>query len=109
MRWESSSSCCRHHYVTDPFYITTAIVYTNAPPHIGFALELIQADVVARYQRLLGKDVRFLTGTDEHGTKIQRSAEKANLPPQAFVDDIAAKVIDLAKELHISNDDFIRT
>ena len=52
------------------FYITTAIVYTNASPHIGFALELVQADAVARYRRMLGDDVRFLTGTDEHGTTL---------------------------------------
>ena len=63
------------------FYITTAIVYTNAPPHIGFALELVQADAVARYRRMLGDEVRFLTGTDEHGTKIMRSALEAGTDP----------------------------
>ncbi len=91
------------------FYITTAIVYTNAPPHIGFALELVQADAIARYRRMLGDDVRFVTGTDEHGTKIMRAALDAGLPTQAFVDQIAGKVGELATRLDISNTDFIRT
>jgi len=59
------------------FYIATSIAYTNAPPHIGFALELVQADVLARYRRLLEEDVFFLTGTDEHGRKVAEAAEKA--------------------------------
>ena len=59
------------------YYITTTIPYANAPPHIGFALEIVQADVLARWNRLLGKDVFFLTGTDEHGKKIQEAAKKA--------------------------------
>lgn len=91
------------------FYITTSIAYTNAPPHIGFAFELIQADVLARYQRLLGEDVLFLTGTDEHGIKIARVSEKEGKQPQEFVDDIAKKFRKLAGTLNISNDDFIRT
>lgn len=91
------------------FYITTAIVYTNASPHIGFALELVQADVVARYRRMLGDEVYFLTGTDEHGTKIMRSAQHASMPTQQFVDQIAGKVGELATRLNISNTDFIRT
>lgn len=91
------------------FYITTAIVYTNAAPHIGFALEMMQADAIARYRRLLGDDVRFLTGTDEHGTKIMRSAADAGLPTQEFVDGIASQVGELATRLSISNTDFIRT
>ena len=66
------------------FYITTSIAYTNAPPHIGFALELIQADVLARYNRLQQKDVYFLTGTDEHGTKVEEAAKKDNLLPKQF-------------------------
>ncbi len=95
----------------DNFYITTSIAYTNAPSHIGYALELIQADVLARYQRQkLGADhVWFLTGTDEHGTKIARAAEAAGKSPHGFVDDISAKYQELTKVLNISNDDFIRT
>jgi len=91
------------------FYITTSIAYTNAPPHVGYALELVQADVIARYQRLLGKDVFFLTGTDEHGEKIVKAAEKAGKGSKEFTDNISSKFKDLAKVLNISNDDFIRT
>jgi methionyl-tRNA synthetase len=91
------------------FYITTSIMYTNAPPHIGFALELIQADAIARYRRLMGDEVYFLTGTDEHGTKIQRTAQAANVPVQEFVDGIAAKVGEVADALGLSEHDFIRT
>lgn len=91
------------------FYITTAIVYTNAPPHIGFALELVQGDAIARYRRMMGDDVRFVTGTDEHGTKIMRVAGQAGVPTQEFVDNIAGKVGELATRLGISNTDFIRT
>ncbi|HJN84881.1 MAG TPA: methionine--tRNA ligase [Patescibacteria group bacterium] len=92
-----------------PFYITTAIVYANADPHIGFALELIYADVLARYYRMSGRDVRYLTGTDEHGSKISRKAEEAGKEPKIFVDEIAARVRELADELNIGNDDFIQT
>jgi methionyl-tRNA synthetase len=91
------------------FYITTSIVYTNAPPHIGFALEIIQADVLARYHSSLGEDVFFLTGTDEHGSKIVKAAEEAGRDPKEFVDEISEKVRDLKKILNLSNDDFIRT
>ena len=91
------------------FYISTSIAYTNAPPHIGFALELIQADVLARYHRLLGEGVFFLTGTDEHGQKIARAAEEARKTPKEFVDEISAQFRKLTEVLNISNDDFIRT
>ncbi len=91
------------------FYITTSIAYTNAPPHIGFALELVQADVIARYRRILGDDVFFLTGTDEHGAKIVRAAEKAGQSPKEFTDGISDKFKELTKVLNLSNDDFIRT
>ena len=91
------------------FYITTAIAYTNAEPHIGFALELLQADVLARYHRLIGDETYFLTGTDEHGSKIAQAAEKHGKDTQVFVDEIAETFIDLTKKLNISNDDFIRT
>ena len=93
----------------DRFYITTSIMYTNAQPHIGFVLELVQADMLARYRRMMGDEVRFLTGTDEHGTKIARAAESAGTEPQMFVDDITAQVSALIEKLDVSNDDFIRT
>ena len=91
------------------FYITTSIAYTNALPHLGFALELIQADVVARYNRILGKKVFFLTGTDEHGAKVAKAAAKEGKSPKEFVDAISDKFKGLKPLLNISNDDFIRT
>lgn len=91
------------------FYITTSIAYTNAPPHIGYALELVQADVIARYRRLLGDEVFFLTGTDEHGQKIVRAANEAGKSPKQFTDEISQRFRDLAKSLNLSNNDFIRT
>jgi len=93
----------------EKFYVTTSIVYANAKPHIGFALELAQADAIARWQRLLGKDVYFLTGTDEHGIKIYNAAKEAGKDPQAFVDENAAAVRQLLEKLNISKTDFIRT
>ena len=71
------------------FYVTTSIPYVNADPHIGFALEIVQADVLARYHRKKGDDTFFLTGTDEHGVKIVRAAEAEGKSPQDFVDGIA--------------------
>lgn len=91
------------------FYITTAIAYTNAAPHIGHALEGIQADAIARYRRGEGRDVFFLTGTDEHGDKINRIALSSGKTAKAFVDEIAAKFKGLKKNLNLSWDDFIRT
>ncbi len=91
------------------FYITTAIDYANGSPHLGHAYEKVLADVVARFQRLQGLDVHFLTGLDEHGMKVQQSAEKKGVPPQQFVDEIAVEFQDLLKRLNISNDDYIRT
>ena len=91
------------------FYITTSLVYTNSLPHVGFAMELIQADVLARYHRLVGDEVWFLTGTDEHGTTVARAAEKHSQDPEIFVEEISKKVRELTKVLNISNDDFIRT
>ncbi len=93
----------------EKFYITTSIAYVNADPHVGHALELTQADIITRYQRLLGKDVFFLTGTDEHGAKVARAAEAQGKDVKKFVDEISEKVQNLAEELNISNDDFIRT
>ena len=91
------------------FYITTSIAYANASPHIGFSLESIQADVLARFHRLQGEEVFFLTGTDEHGLKIMQTAEKAGKFTKEFVDEITAEYEKLKKVLNLSNDDFIRT
>jgi methionyl-tRNA synthetase len=91
------------------FYITTTIPYANAPPHIGFALEIVQADVLARWNRLLGNDVFFLTGTDEHGSKNYRIAGEEGLTPQQFVDRNSAFFKELMNSFNISNNYFIRT
>lgn len=90
-------------------YITTPIYYPNAKAHIGTAYTTILCDTLARYERLYGQEVKFLTGTDEHGQKIQESAEKNNVTPQQWVDKMSKDFIDLWKVLSISNDDFIRT
>jgi methionyl-tRNA synthetase len=92
-----------------PVYVTTAIPYVNAKPHIGFAMEIIEADAIARYFRLTGHDTYFLTGADEHGIKQQRTAEKLGISPQELCDQNAQKFMELTKILNISNDDFIRT
>lgn len=91
------------------FYITTTIPYVNADPHIGFALELVQSDAIARYQRLIGHDVFFSTGTDEHGQKIWEASEKQGKNVQEYVDHFAHIYLNLKKILNISNDNFIRT
>ncbi len=91
------------------FYITTAIAYTNALPHIGHALEFAQADVLARYHRNKKEDVFFLTGTDEHGQKNYEAAQKSGKNPQEFVDEVSAEFKSLCQKLEISNDYFIRT
>lgn len=93
----------------EKFYITTAIDYPNAEPHIGHAYQKIIADVLARWNYFLGKDVFFLTGTDEHGKKIQESAEKANKKPREFVDEAAEKFKESWKLLNINYNRFIRT
>src|SRR3989344_4388012 len=90
-------------------YITTTLPYVNADPHIGFALEIIQADVVARYWRLLGKNVVFNTGTDEHGLKIWKNAQEAGLDPKVYCDSYAAKFHGLKDALNLSYTHFIRT
>lgn len=90
-------------------YITTPIYYPNAKAHIGTSYTTILCDTLARYERLYGQEVKFLTGTDEHGQKIQESAEKNNVTPQQWVDKMSKDFIDLWKALSISNDDFIRT
>ncbi len=91
------------------FYITTAIPYVNSPPHIGFALEIIQTDAIARYHRLLGEEVFFLTGTDENSLKNVRAAEKEGISPKELVDRNAKNFYNLKKILNLSFDDFIRT
>ncbi|MCB9359451.1 methionine--tRNA ligase [Candidatus Woesearchaeota archaeon] len=91
------------------FYITTAIAYPNGKPHMGHALEIIQADCLARFYRLLGKDVWFQTGTDEHGIKNWRTAKQEGKDIMDFLDANVAVFIDLYKKLNISNDYFIRT
>ncbi len=92
-----------------PRYITTTLPYVNAEPHIGFGYELVVADTLARYWRLLGHDVFFTTGTDEHGQKIAEKADSEGIPRQEYVDTYAAKFADLKGALNISNDNFIRT
>lgn len=91
------------------FYITTPIYYPSAKLHIGHAYTTVAGDAMARYKRLRGYDVRYLTGTDEHGQKIERKALESNTTPQAFVDEIVVGIKELWKKLEISYDDFIRT
>lgn len=91
------------------FYITTAIVYANAIPHIGFAYEVIGADVLARYKRLAGYDVFFLTGSDEHSLNVERKAQELNLTPLEYCNKMISVYKNLWRELNISNDFFIRT
>jgi methionyl-tRNA synthetase len=91
------------------FYITTPIYYPSGSPHMGHAYSSIVADVFARFKRLEGKNVFFLTGTDEHGLKIQREAEKNNKDVKLFCEEVSNKFKDLAKTLNLSNNDFIRT
>lgn len=91
------------------FYITTPIYYPSDNLHIGHAYTTVAADALARYHRLRGEDVFFLTGTDEHGQKIQRKAQAAGMPAQQFVDNIVAGILKLWERLKISHDDFIRT
>jgi methionyl-tRNA synthetase len=91
------------------FFITTPIYYPSADLHIGHAYTTVAADAIARFQRLQGRRVFFLTGTDEHGQKIERTARKAGKDPQAFVDEVVAGIRRLWERLDISNDDFIRT
>jgi len=91
------------------FYITTTLPYVNASPHIGFAMEIIRADAIARSQRLQGKNVFFNTGTDEHGVKIAQKAKELGVTSQELVDQNSQKYRELLKTLNINNDAFIRT
>ncbi|MBI5286267.1 MAG: methionine--tRNA ligase [Deltaproteobacteria bacterium] len=91
------------------FYVTTPIYYVNDVPHIGHAYTTIAADCIARYKRLKGFNVLFLTGTDEHGQKVEKAASGAGIRPVELADGVVSRFQDLWKRLHISNDDFIRT
>jgi methionyl-tRNA synthetase len=93
----------------NPFYITTPIYYINAQPHIGHAYTTMVADAIARSRRLLGDDVFFLSGTDEHGQKVERAAQKAGLKTDVFAEQMAAGFRQMCRDLNISNNDFIRT
>jgi methionyl-tRNA synthetase len=95
--------------MTKSFYITTPIYYVNDAPHIGHAYTSVACDVMARFMRIDGRKVKFLTGTDEHGQKVEKSAKLAGIGPQEFTDEVSKKFRDLALALNLSNDDFIRT
>ena len=92
-----------------PYYITTAIAYTSGKPHIGNTYEIVLADSIARYKRFLGYDVRFQTGTDEHGQKIEQKAEEAGITPKEFVDQTAGEIKRIWDLMNTSYDKFIRT
>lgn len=92
-----------------PYYITTAIDYVNAAPHLGHAYEKVATDVMARFQRLIGNEVFFLTGTDEHGIKVEKTAKTQNKDPKAFTDEISEKFKEAWAELNLTYDRFIRT
>ncbi len=93
----------------EKFYLTTAIAYTSKTPHVGNTYEIVLSDAIARHNRYIGKDVYFLTGTDEHGQKIQEIAEGAGITPQEHVDNIAGEIRNIADMLNVSYDGFIRT
>ena len=103
------SSSALENVPKDPFYISTPIYYVNGLPHLGHAYTSVAADVIARFQRKLGRDVYFVTGTDEHGQKVEQSAAAAGKTPQEFSDNISEKFRDIATRLHCSHNDFIRT
>jgi methionyl-tRNA synthetase len=92
-----------------PYQITTPIYYVNDKPHIGHAYTSVACDVIARFMRLSGREVFFLSGTDEHGQKVEQSAEKKGMLPQDFVDELSKSFQDLLELMDISNDKFIRT
>jgi methionyl-tRNA synthetase len=95
--------------MSKPFYITTTLPYVNADPHVGFAMEIVQADVIARYKRLHGVEVFFNTGTDEHGQKIFQKAKETNQDVQEYVDHFAEQFRNLKELFGLSIDRFIRT
>ena len=91
------------------FYITTPIYYANAKPHIGHAYTTVACDVLARFHKLQGEEVFLLTGTDEHGLKIQKKAEEAGIEPQKFVDEIAVNFENILKFHQLSHAQFLQT
>ena len=91
------------------FYLTTAIAYTSRKPHIGNAYDIVLADMIARYMRMQGYDVYFLTGSDEHGQKIQQYAEEQGVSPKEYVDGISQQIKDVWNKLNTAYDRFIRT
>ena len=91
------------------YYITTPIYYVNDKPHLGHAYTSVACDAIARYMRLDGMEVKFLTGTDEHGQKVEKSAKNAGIPPQAFVDEVSEHFREMGQVLGLTNYDFIRT
>ena len=93
----------------EKFYLTTAIAYTSQKPHIGNVYEAILSDAIARFKRMQGYDVFFLTGTDEHGEKIESEAKKNGVTPQEYVDKVAGQIRSIWDDFHISYDKFIRT
>src|ERR1700754_4297665 len=93
----------------NPFFITTAIDYTNGAPHIGHAYEKVLADVLARYHRLHGDQVFFLTGVDQHGQKVQQSAAREGISPAQFVRTTTDKFIELWKQLEVQYDEWAET
>lgn len=95
--------------MNEKFYISTAIAYTSAKPHIGNTYEIVLADAIARYKRLLGYDVYFQTGTDEHGLKIQQKAEEHNITPQEYVNNISSEIKNIWDLMNTSYDKFVRT
>ncbi|MEM7045948.1 MAG: class I tRNA ligase family protein, partial [Pseudomonadota bacterium] len=92
----------------DRFYVTTPIYYVNDVPHIGHAYTTIACDAMARFAKLDGKAVHFLTGTDEHGQKVEKAAKDRGIEPQAFTDELSERFRDLVQHMDITNDDFIR-
>src|SRR5258708_29057855 len=92
-----------------PYYRTTPIYYVNDAPHLGHAYTTVACDALARFMRLDGRQVKFLTGTDEHGQKVEKSARAAGLDPQAFCDRVSQNFRDMTPPMKLSNDDFIRT
>ena len=94
---------------SSPYYLTTPIYYVNDRPHIGHAYTTLACDVLARFHRLDGRDVHFLTGTDEHGQKVEKSANAAGIDPQTFTDNVSENFRNLAADMNFSNDDFVRT
>ena len=93
----------------EKYYISTAIAYTSAKPHLGNTYEIVLADAIARFKRLQGYDVYFQTGTDEHGEKIEGKALEANMTPQEYVDNIACQIKDIWDIVNTSYDKFVRT